>query len=69
MKSDNNSKATGFLKLMQSHDIIAVDLFQHDVLTVLHKISLKFQQDGSVLADVSLTVKTALSRIKSLEAR
>ena len=44
-------------------------LFLHDVLTVLHKISLKFQQDRSVLADVPLTIKIALSRIKSPEAR
>ena len=54
---------------MQSHDIIAMALFLHDILTVLHKISLKFQQDGSVLDGASLTIKTTLSRIKPLEAR
>ena len=39
-------------------------LFLHDVLTILKKVSLKFQE-GSVVADVSLTVKTAITQIKS----
>ena len=44
-------------------------LFLQDVLLVLHKVSLKFQEEGSVVADVSLTIKTALTRIKALSTR
>lgn len=43
-------------------------LFLQDILTVLHKVSTKFQEEGSVVADVSLTVKTTLSRINSFAA-
>ena len=38
----------------------------NDILTVLHKVSLKFQEEGSVVADVSLTVKTTLKHLQSL---
>ena len=68
-KSYSKAKALGLLKLLRSLDILAMALFLHDVLTVLHKVSLKFQQDGSVVADVSLSIKTALSRIKSMEEK
>ena len=44
-------------------------LFLQDILLVLHKVSLKFQEEGSVVADVSLTIKTALTRIKALSTR
>ena len=44
-------------------------LFLGDVLTVLHKVSLKFQEEGSVVADVSLTIGTMLTRIKSFKDR
>ena len=64
-RSESKSKAIGFLKLLRSKDIISMVLFLHDVLTVLKKVSLKFQEEGSVVADVSLTVKTAITRIKS----
>ena len=40
-------------------------LFLDDILTVLQKVSMKFQEEGSVVADVSLTIKTALTCIKS----
>ena len=62
-KSDSKSKALGFLNLMQSCDIIAMSIFLHYMLMVLHQFSLKFQQDGAVLTDVSLAIKMALSRI------
>ena len=68
-KSDSKSKAVGFLKLLWSHDVIAMALFLQDILTALHKVSLKVQQDGSVVADISLCIKTTLARIKSLEDR
>ena len=41
-------------------------LHMQDILTVLHKVSLKFQEEGSVVSDVSLSIKTAMGRIKSL---
>ena len=61
------SKAIGFLKLIRSRGLIMMALFLQDLLTVLHKVSLKFQEDNSVVADVSLSFKTALLRIRSLE--
>ena len=48
---------------------MSMALFLQDVLLVLHKVSLKFQEEGSVVADVSLTIKTALTRIKALSTR
>ena len=64
-RSDSKSKAIGFLKLLRSRDIIAMALFLEDLLTVLQKVSLKFQEEGSVAADVSLTIKTTVARLKS----
>ena len=66
-KSDGKFKAVGFLKLLWSHDVIAMALFLQDILTALHKVSLEFQQDSSVVADISLCIKTTLARIQSLE--
>ena len=63
-KSDSKSKALGFLKLLQSKDVIAMSLFLCDVLTVLQKVSSKFQQDGSVVAEVSLCINTAMKTIQ-----
>ena len=68
-KLDSKSKPLGFLKLLKSHDIIAMALFLQDLLTVLHKVSLKLQKDGSVVADVSLCIKTTLTRIRSYKER
>ena len=42
-KSDSKSKAGGFLKLLRSHDVIAMALFLQDILSALHRDSLKFQ--------------------------
>ena len=66
-KSDGKSKALGFLKLLWSWDVIAMSLFLQDVLTILHKVSLKFQQEGSIVAEVSLSIKTAMKAIKWLK--
>ena len=65
-RSDSKSKAVGFVKLLRSKEIISTALFLKDILTVLHKVSLKFQEEGSVVADVSLTMKTALKCVESL---
>ena len=67
-KNDSRSKAIGFLKLFRSRDIVMA-LFLGYVLTLLHKVSLKFQEESSVVADVSLTIKTMLARIKSFARR
>ena len=40
-----------------------------DLLTVLHKVSLKFEEDGFAVADVSVCFKTTLTRIWALEKR
>lgn len=68
-KSDSKSKAIGFLKLLRSRGVIMMALFLKDILTVLQKVSLKFQEANSVVADVSLCIKTALIRIRALEKR
>ena len=67
--SDGKSKALGSLKLLRSLDITAVALLLQDLLTVLHKVSLNLQKDGSVVADGSLYIKTIQTRIRSLEGR
>ena len=59
-KSDGKAKAIGFLKLLRSQYIIAMALFLQDILTVLHKVSLKFQKHGSIVAEVSLCINTAI---------
>ena len=63
-KSDSKPKALGFLKLLRSRDIIAMSLFLQDLLTILHKVSLKFQQDGSVVSEVAFCINTAIKTIQ-----
>lgn len=65
-RSDSKSKAVGFLKLIRSRSIIMMGLFMQDILTTLHKVSLKFQEEGSVVSDVSVCIKTAMARLQSL---
>ena len=60
-RSDSKSKAIGFLKPLRSKDVIAMALFLEDLLTVLQKVSLKFQEEGLVVADISLTIKTTIT--------
>ena len=43
-RGDSKAKALGFLKLMKSYDVMAMVLFLQDVLFVLKKVSLKFQE-------------------------
>ena len=64
VKSDGKAKAIGFLKLLRSQDIIAMALFLQDILTVLHKVSLKFQKYGSIVAEVSLCINTAIKTLQ-----
>ena len=63
-KSDGKAKTIGFLKLLWSQDIIAMALFLQDILTVLHKVSLKFQKHGSIVAEVSLCINTAIKTLQ-----
>ena len=63
-KSDGKAKAIGFLKLLRSQDIIAMALFLQDILTVLHKVSLKFQKHGSIVVEVSLCINTAIKTLQ-----
>ena len=63
-KSDSKSKAVGFLKLLKSQDVIAMALLLRDILAVLQKVSLKFEMDGSVVAEVSLCISTAVKTIQ-----
>ena len=39
-------------------------LFLQDILTVLHKVSLKFQKHGSIVAEVSLCINTAIKTLQ-----
>ena len=65
-KSTSKSKAQGFLKLMKSSDIVAMALFLQDVLFILKKVSLKFQEENSVVADVFLTIRTTIRQLEAL---
>ena len=66
-RSESKTKAIGFLKLIRSREVIAMALFLQDILTTLHKVSLKFQEENSVVADISLCIKTTITRLKALE--
>ena len=68
-QSDSKTKVIGYLKLIWSQDVIAMALFLQDLLTILHKVSLKLQEDNSVVTDISVCIKTTASRIRSLEKR
>ena len=56
-KGDSKAKAQGFLKLIKSQDIISFAHSLQDVLFVLQKVSLKFQQENSLVADMALIIK------------
>ena len=62
--SGGKAQAIGFLKLLRSQDIIAMALFLQDILTVLHKASLKFQKHGSIVAEVSSCINTAIKTLQ-----
>lgn len=48
-RGNSKTKAIGFLKLIKSRDIISMALFLQDILTVLQKVSMKFQEDQWLL--------------------
>ena len=65
-KSDGKAKAIGFLKILRSQDIIAMALLLQDILTVLHKVSFKLQEHGSIVVEVSLYINTAITTLQHL---
>lgn len=68
-RGDSKAKALGFLKLMKSYDVVAMVLFLQDVLFVLKKVSLKFQEENSVAADISLTIKSTITQLQTLKSK
>ena len=68
-RGDSKAKALGFLKLMKSYDVMAMVLFLQDVLFVLKKVSLKFQEENSVAADISLTIKSTITQLQILKSK
>ena len=52
---------------MKSSDIVAMALFLQDVLFILKKVSLKFQEENSVVADVFLTIRTTIRQLEALK--
>ena len=57
-------KSNRIFETAWSQDIIAMALFLQDILTVLHKVSLKFQKHGSIVAEVSLCINTAIKTLQ-----
>ena len=68
-KSESHTKSIGFLKLIRSRDILAMALFLKDVLTILARVSKKFQEEGSVVADVSLAIKSTVRALELLSTK
>ena len=46
-----------------------MSLFLKDVLTILARVSKKFQEEGSVVADVSLTIKSTMRALELLSTK
>ena len=57
-RGESKPKVQGFLNLTKCNNVRAVALFMEDVLFVLKKVSLKFQEENSVVAKVALSIKT-----------
>ena len=46
-----------------------MSLFLKDVLTILARVSKKFQEEGSVVADVSLTIKSTMTALELMSTK
>ena len=68
-KSESHTKSFGFLKLIRSRDILTMSLFLKDVLTILARVSKKFQEEGSVVVDVSLTIKSPMRALELMSTK
>ena len=54
---------------MKSYDVIVMVFFLQDVLFVLKKVSLKFQEENSVAADISLSIKSTITQLQTLKSK
>ena len=68
-RGDSKAKAQGFLKLIKAHDIVAMALFLQDVLFILKKVSLKFQEESSLVLGMALAIKTTISQLQILKSK
>ena len=68
-RGDSKAKAQGFLKLIKCYDVIAMALFLQDVLFVLKKVSLKFQEENLVVADMALSIKTTTAPLNAMRSK
>ena len=68
-RGDSKAKAQGFLKLIKCYDLITMALFLQDVLFVLKKVSLKFQEENSVVADMALSIKTTTAQLNVMRSK
>ena len=55
--------------MIKAHDIVAMALLLQDILFVLKKVSLKFQEENSVVADMALAIKTTISQLQLYKSR
>ena len=67
-RGDSKTKAQEFLKLIKTQDIVAMALFLQDVLFILKKVSLKFQEENSLVVDMALAIKTTISQLQVLKS-
>ena len=51
---------------MKYRNILAMALLIQDVLFVLKKVSLKFQEENSVVAEVVLTIKITIAQLNAM---
>ena len=68
-RGESEAKAQGFLKLMRCHNVIAMALFMQDVLFVLKKVSLKFQEENSVVAEGALSIKNTNAQLNAMRSK
>ena len=54
---------------MKCHNIITMALFMQDVLFVLKKVSLKFQEENSVVAEVALNIMTTIVKLNAMRSK
>ena len=54
---------------MKCHNVKAIALFMLDVLFVLKKVSLKFQEENSVLAGFALSIKMTIGQLNAMRSK
>ena len=68
-RGDSKAKAQGFLKLIKAYDIVAMALFLQDALFILKKVSLKFQEENSLVLDMAVAIRTTISQLQVLKSK